>query len=226
MRKILLFIALVLTLTVCPDAKQVHAEELAPELTLSNNGKKESLTDTSHYTACKFNEGDTITVTATDGSLIQGLYISWDSDPVPWILTTDSAELTCGSNAFLHEYVALETPSASLTIHIPQNSMRVDGIRIFSNNELPHDVQVWNPPCERADIMVVSSHSDDEILFFGGALTNYAYLYDAAVQVVYMTEFRSTGQDVREHEKLDGLWEAGIRFYPTCGNFYDKYAGN
>lgn len=226
MKKLLLFTALVLAFVVCPAAKQVHAEELSPELTLSNGGKKANLTDSSHYTTVKFNQDDTITVTSKDGSLIHSLYISWDSQPILWTLTTDNGEFTYGSDGFLHEYIALESPSASLTIHIPQNSMRVDGIRIFGEGDLPHDVQVWNPPCERADIMVVSSHADDEILFFGGALTNYAYLYDAAIQVVYMCEFRSTNQDVREHEKLDGLWEAGIRFYPTCGEFYDKYSDN
>ena len=74
--------------------------------------------------------------------------------------------------------------------------------------------------------MVISSHSDDEILFIGGALPLYAYEYDSDIQVVYLCEFRSTGQRVREHEKLDGLWEAGIRFYPVCGNFYDKYCSD
>jgi len=172
MKKFILFTAFVLALVICPAAKQVQAEELSPELTLSNNGKRSDLTDTSHYTSVKFNQEDTITIVSKDGSPIHGLYISWDSEPASWILATDSGELACGNNGFLHEYVALKIPSSSLTIHIPQNSMRVDGIRIFGEGELPHDVQIWNPPCERADIMVVSSHADDEILFFGGALTN------------------------------------------------------
>jgi len=226
MKKLLLFTVLVLAFVICPAAKQAHAEELSPELILSNGGEKSNLTDSSHYTSVKFNQDDTITVTSTDGSPIHSLYISWDSQPVSWTLTTDNGEFTYGNNGFLHEYVTLEAPSVSLTIHIPQNSLRVDGIRIFGEGELPHDVQVWNPPCERADIMVVSSHADDEILFMGGALPTYAYLYDATIQVVYMCEFRSTNQDVREHEKLDGLWEAGIRFYPTCGEFADKYSNN
>ena len=225
MKKITLFTVLFLAFLLSPHTQPVCGEELSPELTLSNEGKQSNLTDSSHYTSVKFNSEDTITIRSKDGSLIHGLYISWDSQPVPWTLTTDSGDLSCGSNAFLHEYVALETPSASLTIRIPENSMRVDGIRIFGEGDLPHDVQVWNPPCERADIMVVSSHSDDEILFFGGVLPTYSYLYDADIQVVYMCEFWTTTK-VREHEKLDGLWESGIRFYPVCGNFYDKYSEN
>ena len=223
MKKLLLFSALLIALTICSNSLSAYADELTPELTLSNNESKANLTDNSHYTSVTFNNKDTITVTSKDGSLIHGLYISWDSKPVSWTLTTDSGDLTCGTNGFLHEYVALDTPSASLTIHIPADSTRIDKIRIFNEGDLPHDVQVWNPPCERADIMVVSSHSDDEILFFGGVLPTYSYLHDAQIQVVYMCEFWST-QRVREHEKLDGLWEAGIRNYPVCGDFIDKYA--
>lgn len=225
MKKQLTFWAFLFFLLLTLPTKNVYAEELKPNLKLSNGGSTGKLTDTSHYTSVTLKEGDTITVTSSDGSAIHSLYVSWDTDvTTEWTLTTDSGDIICGTNRFLHEYIALETPSSSLTIHIPKNSTRVDGIRIFGEGELPHDVQVWNPPCERADIMVVSSHADDEILFFGGALPLYAYEYDADIQVVYMCEFRSTNQDVREHEKLDGLWEAGIRFYPVCGNFYDVYS--
>lgn len=225
MKKLLLFTLLFGGLLFSGSSKAVYAEELTPELSLSNSGSTSNLTDDSHYTSVKLNHDDTITITAKDNSLIHGLYISWDSKPVDWTLTTDNGKLACGANGFLHEYIALETPSTSLTIHIPKDSIRVDGIRIFGEGELPPDVQVWNPPCERADIMVVSSHADDEILFFGGVLPTYAYLHDADIQVVYMCEFWTTTK-VREHEKLDGLWESGIRFYPVCGNFYDKYAEN
>lgn len=223
MKKALLFTILFGALLFGGSTHTAHAAELTPNLTLSNGGSTANLTDTSHYTSVTCNNGDTITVTAKDGSSIYGLYITWDSKPVAWTLTTDNGELSCGENGFLHEYVALESPSSSLTIRIPKDSMRVDGIRIFGEGELPHDVQVWNSPCERADIMVVSSHADDEILFFGGILPTYAYLHDADIQVVYLCEFWTTTR-VREHEKLDGLWESGIRFYPVCGDFYDTYA--
>ena len=226
MKKILFFAALLCSLLLAGPVLDAHAAELTPNLKLSNGGSAGRLTDTSHYTVVTFQEGDTVTVTSSDGSAIHGLYISWDTPVVPWTLSTDTIDITCGEQGFLHEYIALDTPSASLTIHIPADSTGVDGIRIFGEGELPHDVQVWNPPCDRADIMVVSSHSDDEILFLGGALPLYAYEYDADIQVVYLCEFRSTGQKVREHEKLDGLWEAGIRFYPVCGNFYDKYCSD
>ncbi len=200
-----------------------YADELTGSFTLSNGGDVSALTDDSHYSVVNFTNGDTITITSTDNSSISGIYITWDSKAVPWTLGTDSGDISCGNNGFLHEYVALENASTKVTINIPTDEMRISSIRIFNEGELPHDVQVWNPPCEKADIMVVASHADDEILFFGGILPTYAYIHDADIQVVYMSHFWH-GQKVREHEKLDGLWESGIRNYPVCGNFEDLYS--
>lgn len=218
-----LFLSLVIFLSVFFINKTVLAEELTGNFTLSNGGKVASLTDDSHKSVVKFNAGDTITISAVDGSKISGLYITWDSPAVPWTLTTDNGDIQCGNDGFLHEYVEIKSSTNQLTINIPSDSMRISSIRIFSEGELPHDVQVWNPPCEKADIMVVVSHADDEILFFGGILSTYAYLYDADIQVVYMAQFWDSLK-IREHEKLDGLWESGIRNYPTCGNFNDYYS--
>ena len=38
-----------------------------------------------------------------------------------------------------------------------------------------------------------------------------------------MCEFTSSAK-IREHEKLDGLWESGIKHYPICGDFPDLYS--
>jgi len=115
MKKLLLFTTLFIVLVLYSNILPTYAGELSPELTLSNGENKANLTDESHYTSVKFNSNDTITVSAKDGSFIHGLYISWDSQPVSWILTTDNGDSTYGTNGFIHEYIPLETPSASLT---------------------------------------------------------------------------------------------------------------
>ncbi len=221
MKKLFLPMAMLFSLLFVCDT--VLADELTGNFTLSNGGDSTAFTDDSHYSVVGFNTGDTITISSNEGTAISGIYVTWDSKAVPWTLTTDAGDISCGNNGFLHEYVALDSASTSVTINIPSDEMRISGIRIFSQGELPHDVQIWNPPCEKADILVVASHADDEILFFGGILPTYSYTYDADVQVVYMSHFWH-GQKVREHEKLDGLWEAGIRNYPVCGNFEDLYS--
>lgn len=167
-------------------------------------------------------KGSTLTVTAKDGSLIGAVYVKWNKEVKPYTLITDSEELPCGENGFLHEFIALDNPTASLTFSLPSdNPMGIYQIRIFTDNDVPADVQIWEPPCERPDILLVSAHADDEILFMGGIIPTYVP-QGARVQVAYMTEFWST-TPVREHEKLDGLWTDGLRTYPVCGNFKDVY---
>ncbi len=217
MKKLLFILGSILFILTIDSS--VFAAELATDFTLSNSGNVASLTDNSHYTLVNFNAGDNITVTSKEG-LIHGIYIAWDCPASEWLLTTDSGEITCGSNGFIHEYVALAEPSTTITINIPSNNMGITGIRVFGEGELPHDVQVWEPSCEKADILIFSAHADDEILFFGGILPTYSYLHDADVQIVYMTQFWGWSK-VREHEKLDGLWESGIRNYPVSATFAD-----
>lgn len=219
------FLVIIITLFVglLGMTDDVHAAELTPVYQEDGAGAGSKLCDKSHYTIVTLNKGNRLTVTSKDGQNITGVYICWDSPSKEWTLTTDNGDIACGRNGFLHEYVKLEQGSKSVTVIIPDNGMRISELRIFSEGELPNDVQVWNPPCEKADILLVSSHADDEILFFGGILPTYAYNYDAAIQVVYLAQFWS-GQKVREHEKLDGLWECGVRNYPVCGNFADVYS--
>lgn len=211
---LILFFALLL-------CKVTYADELKGTFDLSNKGKVSALTDTSHYSVVKFNKGDTITISASE-TKIHGLYITWDCPVIPWTLTSGDKEQNCGKDGFLHEYVDINNPSETITITIPDDGMRISGIRVFGEGELPRDVQIWNTPT-KADIMVVSSHADDEILFFGPILSTYSYLHDADVLVCYMTTFWNTNK-VREHEKLDGLWESGIRIYPISGDFKDIYS--
>lgn len=170
--------------------------------------------------------GAEITVTAKEGTPIGAVYIKWNKAVSPYELITDSETIPCGQNGFLHEFISLDNPSAALKFSLPsENPMGIYEIRIFTDNQVPEDVQIWEPPCQRADILMVSAHSDDEILFMGGIIPTYAAEQGARVQVVYMTEFWST-TPVREHEKLDGLWADGLRTYPVCGNFKDMYAAD
>lgn len=206
----------------------ISASELEADITHEGSVSKfnsSKITDKSHKTAISFDAGDKLIVKAKDESKISGIYIIWDSPAKEWTLTADGEDISCGKNGFLHEYVELENAANSVTINIPDDDMYVADIRIFNEGELPSDVQVWNPTSEKIDFMIISSHADDELLFFGGVIPVYALLNDADVVVVYMTEFWST-EKVREHEKLDGLWTAGLDIYPICLNYKDLYSDN
>lgn len=218
----LLFLIIFLLLGGIPSISS-KAEELSPVFTLSTGGNGAYLKDKSHNTSYTFNKGATITIRSTDNTSFTGIYVIWDSPTVEWNLKTDSGETVCGQNGFLHEYIPLDSSTASAVINIPKDGMRISDIRIFGQGTLPEDVQVWNPPCEKADILLVPAHADDEILFFGGIIPTYGVVQEAQIQVAYMSEFW-TSSKIREHEKLDGLWAAGLHNYPVCGNFKDVYS--
>lgn len=204
MRKTVSFIAFLFLFFILDF--QVSAEELIPEI-VSNS------------------EENTITVTAQDGGEIGAVYIKWDDPVVPYQIRTEQGTVDCGEYGFLHEFILLTEKTRTVTILLPRQEMRLckDGVRIFTDGAVPDDVQIWEPPCERADIMLIAAHADDDILFMGGIAPAYGAELGARVQVVYMAEFFSNNRNIREHEKLDGLWTDGVRSYPVCGNFRDVY---
>lgn len=204
MRKTI-FLIVFLFLFFIPDLR-VSAEELTPVIVSDS-------------------DENTITVTAQDGGEIGAVYIKWNDPVVPYQIRTDQGTVECGEYGFLHEFILLTEKTGTLTILLPRQEMRLykDEVRIFTDGEVPDDVQIWEPPCDRADIMLIAAHADDDILFMGGIAPVYGAELGARVQVVYMAEFFSNNRNVREHEKLDGLWTDGVRSYPVCGNFADVY---
>lgn len=171
-----------------------------------------------------------VILSRTDG--ISSLYIVHDTVPKVWSVTdADSGKsFTCGAKGFLHEYVDVSelfgSSVKSLTLSFSDGASICD-IYAFSEGELPDFVQIWDEPLERADLMLVSSHSDDEQLFFAGVLPYYAGERGLDVQVIYMVQhFELYGEinHQRPHEQLDGLWAVGIRNYPVISNFPDLYA--
>ena len=202
-KKVLLIVTLFLFFI---PGLRVSAEELTPVI-VSDSGE------------------NTITVTAQDGGGIGAVYIKWNDPVVPYQIRTDQGTIECGEYGFLHEFILLTEKTQTVTVLLPEQEMRLynNDVRIFTDGEVPDDVQIWEPPCERADIMLIASHADDDILFMGGVAPTYGAELGARVQVVYMAEFFSNNRNIREHEKLDGLWTDGVRNYPVCGNFRDVY---
>ena len=86
----------------------------------------------------------------------------------------------------------------------------------------PSWVQVWKEPCEQADLCLMTTHADDEQLFFAGVLPYYAGEKGFEVQVIYFTDHVNT--PLRRHELLRGLWTVGVEHYPVISSFPDLYS--
>lgn len=209
---------LLLSFTLILFKCDVYADQL--DISPKSSGVSSYLTDGSYSTGNNYHSGDTITISFD--SPISSVYIIWDSPVSEWTLDFNNTSMKCGTNGFLHELVKLTSPSTSITINIEADS-RICGIYAFTDGDFPDFVQEWKPSCSEADILVFSTHADDEILFLGGVLATYGGEQELPVQVCYMTNYWN-GLHIREHEKLDGLWESGIRNYPVNGDFDDIYS--
>ena len=202
----------------------VYAEEAASlDVSISSSGGQETakLKDASTESTVAFNSGDVITVKSD--TPMQGLYIKWRTCPkTEWTLRVGEGETACGTNGFLHEYVELPENTTECELHLTEGISMCD-LFAYGTGDLPGSVQRWDPPCEKADFLVFSTHADDEILFLGGVLVNYAGVEKLNVQLAYMTNYWDAAI-IREHEKLDGIWECGVHNYPIVGPFPDEWA--
>ena len=149
-----------------------------------------------------------------------GIYIEWDRIPELYSIVWDGGSVACGQNGFLHEFIRLPVAVNEVTFEFTSADMQVlTGIRIYTEGVAPDDVQVWLPPCEEADILVFPTHSDDDTLFFGPLISYYAVERQLRVQTAFMVEHH--GYPERCHERLNGLWDMGVRHYPVLGTAPD-----
>lgn len=218
----LILLTFIISLILTSDVKAETASDssTAAKLDISITSKGNNcrgLLDDSYNTNVTFNDNDTITVTSE--SPMRGLYIKWNGPVNPWTLEYNGKTLNCGENGFVHEYIDLGEDVTTCTINIPKK-ISISDIMAYSAGTLPADVQVWNKPYDNADILAFAAHADDEILFLGGVLATYGGGQGDSVQVAYMCDFWNK-EPIREHEKIDGLWEIGLRNYPVCGGFAD-----
>lgn len=171
-----------------------------------------------------------IAITAPEGKPIAGLYVCFGNMPESWeIQTSDDGKdwftAVPGDTRFLHAYVALPQPAQHVRLAVTsekKTALRINDLFVLSEGDLPDWVQVWQPTEEKADILFLSTHPDDDLIFFGGAIPTYAVEQQRKVVVAYFTRSNTT----RSSELLNGLWHMGVRTYPVIGNFKDSYAKN
>lgn len=160
---------------------------------------------------------------------IASLYLVFDREYGFVTLTEEETgkAVAVSTDGMLHFFLDLEEhfghPPRALTLRFPTGGACVNELRLFSPGELPDWVQRWEKiPDGEADLLLLSTHGDDEQLFFAGLLPWYAGEKGCRVQVVYFTDHRNLNEH-RVHEMLNGLWAVGVRDYPVFGPFEDYY---
>ena len=227
---ILLALCLMLVVSVALAASAENtgiAQDLRKSTTISGSG----------YGSYKFLlDGNVDTYKKSDGNAtiklqneagIGSLYLMFNLEYGEYTITNNETGdmITAGQYNYLHEYVDLETAfgscPTSVTVQFKNGTVRLSEIYVLSSGKAPDYVQVWQPPLDnKTDLLLLSTHGDDEQLFFAGLLPLYTKELGYNVQVVYLTDHRG-GTYARVHEMLNGLWATGVTAYPVIGDFDD-----
>ncbi len=225
---LVLCITLVVSIALAVSAENSGvAEDLRKSTTISGSGYDsfKFLLDGKTGTYKKSSGNTTIKLQNEAG--IGSLYLMFNLEYGEYTVTDNETGdmVTAGQYGYLHEYVDLESAfgycPTSVTLHFKKGTVRLSEIRVFSSGKAPSDVQLWQPPLDgKTDLLLLSTHGDDEQLFFAGLLPLYTKELGYNVQVAYLTDHRNDTY-ARAHEMLNGLWATGVTAYPVMGFFDD-----
>ena len=190
---------------------------------LINDALNNKLNDGNVKTSVTLTPNDQLVI-KSDAENINQLYIVYEIEGKPGIVKTSSnAEVKLGENKFLHEYVNLTSNSNSVSLSFNENAT-ISEIQVFTEGDTPKEIQKWTKETS-ADLIIFSTHADDEQLFFAGVMPTYIN-QGKKVHVVYFARHDIGGYAApnRLHEQLDGLWALGVTDYPTFGIIPDAYS--
>ena len=220
---------LLLLLTVVPATAE-EAENLTGSLTVKTvdkPGKTGCITDGKYTTFWESSKRKNPWVVVSSDQPIYGLYLCFQKMPDTYVIEKANGEdwvkvAEGGEPRFHHVYFELDGVNKIriLSTMEKKNVMGFNEIYAFGKGEVPDWVQRWEEPVEKADLLVLVAHPDDELLFTGGAIPVYNTEQGRKVAVAYLTPSNTT----RRSEALNGLWAMGVRNYPVFGSFADNYA--
>lgn len=215
---------------------------LTPAVQAVQDGVAEDISDNTAFVCTGFERFDFLTdknidtyrsssglcrISLLNEAGIGSLYLMFDLECGEYTVedATSGRRFTAGANGYLHEYIDLEEAfgvlPTSVTLYFENKKVRLSEIFVFGKGQAPDFVQKWEAPHDsKTDLLLLSTHADDDQLFFAGLLPLYAGHKKVAVQVAYLTDHRNITNQ-RTHEILNGLWAVGCTAYPVMADFPD-----
>ena len=216
----LILFTLVLIILIQPESYAENITDLS-QILVNEETINKKVIDGKESTYTIIQENTPITIKSEED--IYGLYIVYEYRSKTGKLSNYEENINIGQNNFLHEYINVNEllgPSEQLMLKYDED-VKIADIYVLGEGELPDFVEVWESPCEVADLLLFTTHSDDEQLFFLGLLPTYISR-GAYVQVVYFANHDDSPS--RLHEQLHGLYTVGVRNYPVMGLIPDAYS--
>ena len=233
MRKLL--IALLFALfALCAAAEAETARDITAECTYAFSGgssrRVSVLYDHDYKKIWKSNKAKSnyLEVRLPAGETCSGVQIKWASiRNRRWTVEVKQDGKWVAVDQFREEtpYLVTWTPLDNVTAfriasrNTYPHMLEICELTVLSAGDMPEGIQVWEPTFEKADLMMIVAHPDDEYVFMGAVIPYYGAEKGKRVLVAYITE----SSTYRRIELLDGLWTAGQRSYPLIGKFHDRY---
>lgn len=168
-------------------------------------------------------------ITPPEGLAAGGLVIKWQTAMPARVQVTDDAGQWQTVAESVGEYQTQYIPLPDITTEFrlvggenERQQIHIYEITVLTPGRLPDWVQVWQEAPSKIDLMLLSTHPDDELLWFGGLLPTYAGEQKKNVLVVCGVH-RS---NYRKIELLDALWYCGVRSYPVFLGLEDMLNGS
>ncbi len=174
-------------------------------------------------------KGAAVELKAPAGEEIGAVWFQWYEHPHAAAVQVKQdgkwTDVAATKGEFLSECLILPGGITECRIANPATAKRntplpIAELHVYGRGDLPENVQCWEPSCEKADLLLLAGHPDDELLWFGGILPTYAGVQEKEVQVCIMVPTLPR----RRLEELDGLWTCGVRNYPVFGYFRDSFS--
>ncbi len=203
------------------EKENIESENISNEVQIIyKNEKIKKLNDNNTETKLQISQNTEIKIKSD--KIIGSLYIKYEKFSKPGYLKVGENQYKLGENGFLHEYIEIKEQSYDKEIILNYNeNVQISEIYCFTKGDVPKWVQKWKLQKGEVDLMLFSTHSDDEHLFFAGLIPLYISK-GLNLQVVYLTNHNETPG--RLHEQLDGLWSVGNSNYPIIGKFPDAFS--
>ena len=168
-----------------------------------------------------------VAVTAPDSEEIYGLYVCFATMPDSYEIQVkkgdDWVTYAEGRRDYYHLYYPIPEGASGVRLYVTDSgsfNLQINEMYVLSEGDVPDWVQQWEPSVEKADILFLVGHPDDDLIFLGGAIPTYATERGCSVAIAYLTSSNTT----RRSELLNALWYMGIRNYPYIGTFSDSYS--
>lgn len=204
----------------------VQAENITKKCKLKvSEGSRDKLTNGRVGSPWTYDHSDAwVGIQLPEGVTPGAIRIEWLFDPTGYeLIEYDASQNVLRTRTQADTFPGIYTlygllpETRSIKLNMTARDQGVSNLVVYSAGVLPADVQAWLPPVEKADIMVFSTHQDDEVIFLGGTIPYADVVCGRPTITVYMT---NCSRD-RRREALECLWEMGSRHYPEFINLKD-----